>query len=494
MRDYYTVKINLPGGIVSPGDLHHILTAAHDAGVRRVQFGARQQLLLTVHAEQLRFLERSLSAGGFFHETGTDQFPNLISSYCAEEVFVTRTWLSESTYQDVLEGFQAAGFRPRLKINVSDNRQSFTPFFTGNLNFIASKREHFWFLYVRLKQSNQMFRWPVLVFTNEIPRLSRGIETAMLNGGLRDEPALVEAVTSAQAFVTEPIRDELVLPRFMLPYYEGFNRYGAKTWLGIYRRDEQFSVAFLLDLCRLCQHTKIGQLCVTPWKSLIIKNIDEADRDQWSRVLGRHNVNVRHAANELCWQTEDGTDEGAALKQRVLRYFDRHDTRTFGLCFGIQTRPKSEVFGSVLVRKRPLLRLGGLALLSRYDILFTDEFNPNSRRYFTFATGLWRMHVPGQLERLCRKFSARNWAEVREEARPEAVATPVFAEEKPARLVHECPHCLTVYDPAFGDERNNVAPGVAFDELPETYVCPTCEAPKAEFRAAERAPSATPVR
>ncbi len=485
MRDYYTVKINLPGGVVSPGELHRMLAAAHDAGVRRVQFGARQQLLLTVYAEQLRGLQQGLD--GFFYEVDADQFPNLISSYCAEEVFVTRTWLSESTYQDVLEGFQNAGFRPRLKINVSDNRQSFTPFFTGNLNFIAAGREHFWFLYVRFKQSNTLFCWPALVYTNEIPRLSRAIETAMLDGGLREEKALVEAVTTGQNFISQPIEKPLELPRFMLPYYEGFNRYGAKTWLGIYRRDEQFSVNFLLELCQLCLQTKVGQVCVTPWKSLIIKNIEETDRERWSRVLGRHNVNVRHAANSLAWQTEDGTDEGTTLKQRVLRYFDRHDTRTFGLCFGIQTRPKSEVFGSVLVRKRPLLRLGTLALLSRYDLLFTEDFNPNSRQYFTFATGLWRMHVPGQLERLCRKFSAQKWAEVREEAVPEVVETTAPVGEKPRRLVlvHQCPHCLTVYDPAYGDERGGIAPGVLFADLPETYACPTCEAPKIEFSAVD---------
>ncbi len=489
MRDYYTVKLNLPGGIVSPGELQRMLAAAHDAGVRRVQFGARQQLLLTVHAEQLRGLQRALD--GFFHESYpdgvADQHPNLLSSYCAEEVFITRTWLSESSYQDVLEGFQTSEFRPRLKINVSDNRQSFTPFFTGNLNFIAAGREHFWYLYVRVKQSNTLFCWPVLVYTNEIPRLSRAIETAMLDGGFREEKALVEAVTTGQTFITQPIEKPLELPRFMLPYYEGFNRYGAKTWLGIYRRDEQFSVNFLLELCRLCLQTKVGQVCVTPWKSLIIKNIEETDREKWSRILGRHNINVRHAANELCWQTEDHSSEGAALKQRILHSFDRHDTRTFGLSFGIQTRPKSEVFGSVLIRKRPLLRLGTLTLLSQYDILFTEDFNPNSRTYFSFATGLWRTHLPGQLERLCRKFSAQKWAEVREESVAEVVGPTAPGAEKPFLLVHQCPHCLTVYDPEFGDELGGIAPGMAFGDLPESYGCPTCDAPKVEWKAVEAA-------
>ncbi len=30
--------------------------------------------------------------------------------------------------------------------------------------------------------------------------------------------------------------------------------------------------------------------------------------------LGKHNINVRHAANELAWQTEDHNADGAELK------------------------------------------------------------------------------------------------------------------------------------------------------------------------------------
>ena len=119
-----------------------------------------------------------------------------------------------------------------------------------------------------------------------------------------------------------------------------------------------FRLPFLLDVCTLCLKTRIGELCITPWKSLIIKGIEEKDRATWSYVLGKHNINVRHAANELAWQTEDHTDDGTDLKNYVIRYFEKNDTRTFGLCFGVQTRAKSEVFGSVLIRKRPLIRLG----------------------------------------------------------------------------------------------------------------------------------------
>lgn len=292
---------------------------------------------------------------------------------------------------------------------------------------------------------------------------------------------MYKAVTSSQVFITQPATEELDLPEFSLPYYEGFNRYGQRSWLGLYRRDEQFSIAFLLDVCALCLKTRIGELCTTPWKSLIIKGIEEKDRAAWSYILGKHNVNVRHAANELAWQTEDNTDDGAELKRYVMRYFEKNDTRTFGLCFGVQTLPKSEVFGSVLIRKRPLVQIGRLSLFSVYDLYFTDNFNPNSRTYHLFERGLFKVHVPNQINRLCRKFSARRVQEITETVRLEPdKPEPTFKE---SATIHQCPHCFTVYDEQYGDVLNDIPAGTTFGNLPATYTCSTCDAPKEEFRA-----------
>ncbi|EOR95959.1 hypothetical protein ADIARSV_0849 [Arcticibacter svalbardensis MN12-7] len=44
----YTIKVNLPGGIVSVGDFYEILKAAEKAGIDTVRFGNRQQLYLQV--------------------------------------------------------------------------------------------------------------------------------------------------------------------------------------------------------------------------------------------------------------------------------------------------------------------------------------------------------------------------------------------------------------------------------------------------------------
>ena len=41
--------------------------------------------------------------------------------------------------------------------------------------------------------------------------------------------------------------------------------------------------------------------------------------------------------------------------------------------------------------------------------------------------------------------------------------------------------CGYVYDPAVGDPDNGVAPGTAFEDIPDTWVCPECGAGKDSF-------------
>jgi len=44
-----------------------------------------------------------------------------------------------------------------------------------------------------------------------------------------------------------------------------------------------------------------------------------------------------------------------------------------------------------------------------------------------------------------------------------------------------CDVCGYVYDPEKGDPDNGIKPGVAFEDLPEDWVCPLCGAEKSDF-------------
>jgi rubredoxin len=45
----------------------------------------------------------------------------------------------------------------------------------------------------------------------------------------------------------------------------------------------------------------------------------------------------------------------------------------------------------------------------------------------------------------------------------------------------ECTVCGYIYDPEVGDPDNDVAPGTAFEDIPDDWVCPECGADKSMF-------------
>ena len=48
-----------------------------------------------------------------------------------------------------------------------------------------------------------------------------------------------------------------------------------------------------------------------------------------------------------------------------------------------------------------------------------------------------------------------------------------------------CTVCGYVYDPEVGDPDSGVAPGTAFEDIPEDWVCPLCGAEKSDFEVAK---------
>ena len=388
IRKNHLVKINLAGGIISAGELASIIAAAENAHVSEVHFGTRQQMFLKVTEQYIGQFQASLQKAEVPFEVNQEFHPNIVSSYVTENVFSNSKWLSEGVYRDILDGFD---YTPSLKINIVDCDQTLVPFFTGNINFISSSTGNYFFLYIRFPKTRFIYRWPQLVYFQDIPRISKLLPELIASlagrddeGQSRDGDLLYSAVQERRHFIFSDISEELTLPGFSLPYYEGFNRYENKNWLGIYRRDEIFDLNFLKDISRICLQTKIAQLYVTPWKSLIIKGIDISERKLWDHVLGKYRINVRHASNELNWQIEDNCEEGLNLKRYLIRQFDKDDVRTYGLCFAIKTKPNTGLFGSIIIRKLINSSPNQRKNLDRYDILYTRDFNPNGKEFILF--------------------------------------------------------------------------------------------------------------
>lgn len=476
----HIIKINLPGGIVSPGDLHEILSISEKCNVEHVRFGNRQQLLFKVNAADLEEIQERFLVHDIAYETDNDAFPNILSSYITEEIFPNSLWLTEGVYKDILDGFN---HRPKLKVNVVDYYQNLIPFFTGNLNFIASETSNFWYFYIRFPKTNIMYCWPSLVYSEDIPEMSKIAEQY-----ISEEPGkyhnqaeikgeeLFQKISLANKFHYQPINHPLIHTDFQLPYYEGLNKYSDnKLWLGIYRRKEEYAVSFLKEICKICLATRIGQLYTTAWKSIIIKNINSKDRDFWSNLLNKYRINVRHAANELNWQIEDLCEEAINIKLDLVKQFEAADLRTYRLCFAIKTQPKTGLFSSIVIRKRNTKNNKGEEL---FELLHTRDFNPNSKEYITFEKGVVYEKLGNKLIEICDLYYTLRNQKTASIKIPEKNNT---LEEQNNYQVHQCKHCKTIYDEQFGDEMNDIPAGISFHAI-DKYSCPTCDAPKEDFQ------------
>ncbi len=466
------IKINLPGGVASAGDFYEILIIAQNAGAKHIRFGNRQQLYFETDTEHLEDLEFDMLGAGIDYEIDADINPNITSSYIADGIFNQENWLKEGVYKDIFDLFD---HQPLLKINLVDSNQTFVPFFTGNLNFISSPVSNYWYLYVRFPKTNILYCWPVLVYSDDIPAISKVIQEVIFankqlfyNQAEVNPDLLHQLVTPGNQFVIQQIEQPLQIPEFQLPYYEGFNKQGNKYWLGVYRRNELFDIEFLKEICNLCMQTRVGQLYISPWKSLLIKNIEAKHRPLWGNLLNKYRVNIRHASNELNWQVEDLCNQCLDLKQQLVREFEEADLRTYRLSFAIKRTPQSGIYASIVIRERKP---------DKFEIVHTRDFNHNTREFVVYKQGVAKADLSGHLIALCDAFY-----ELQSTVR-QAPVTIIKEDTEPVsqKHVYQCINCFTIYDETYGDEQGGILPGTPFAAL-NSYECPTCGTGKDDFK------------
>src|SRR6478609_6558225 len=115
MANVSTIKVNFKGGIVPPHDLYNILVAITKSGLLYVRFGLRQQLLFDFAIEKQKDLTAELESIGVSFDLNNEEYPNIVSSYPAEDIFIKETWLTEDMYKEI---FQSFSYKPNLKINI----------------------------------------------------------------------------------------------------------------------------------------------------------------------------------------------------------------------------------------------------------------------------------------------------------------------------------------------------------------------------------------
>ena len=76
------------GGIIPPADLNNILLAVNKVKIIDVHFGLRQQLLIDMEHYSVDAFTVELDKLEIAYQIDTIKYPNICSSYPAEDVFI----------------------------------------------------------------------------------------------------------------------------------------------------------------------------------------------------------------------------------------------------------------------------------------------------------------------------------------------------------------------------------------------------------------------
>ena len=155
--------------------------------------------------------------------------------------------------------------------------------------------------------------------------------------------------------------------------------------------------------------------------------------------------------------------------------------------FAIKTQSNTSLYGSVVIRKLPNESRNQRRALDRYDILYTRDFNPNSKEFILFRKEVPKEFLDTYLVSLCKYF-------YEQQNEGETVLHHIYRDEETktkeasdkTTIVHQCKYCFTVYDEEYGDEANQISPKTPFSALDASYECPVCSAPKEDFTPIEK--------
>ena len=193
--------------------------------------------------------------------------------------------------------------------------------------------------------------------------------------------------------------------------------------------------------------------------------------------MGQWGINVRHSQLEMNWHVPVDDTEALELKKFLVRSFDQNDISTYGLTFGISNDVgKRSHFSSIVIEKNCSPEIvKEFEVRPTYNVLYFENFDPNSQKYRSYAQDVDKIELPGLLMELSKNyFKQLGEVEISE-------LSPKNETQNEVQLIYQCQSCFTVYDKLYGDEKSGIIAGTVFKQLPETYQCPVCESSKTNF-------------
>jgi len=469
------VQVFVPGGILGINVLNKIIRACQSVQTKSFQFGHRQQIIIEVAESDVKKLKYYLTGFDVLEEGETPRY-NIITSYLAQNISLTTFWVREGIYLDILDQFSES---PKVRVNISDLKQDFVYSFTGDINFVASEETNYWNVYLRRREHGNLRFFPLIIHSDDIQRFVKSYEAKFTHKKFNYKDVIPTLVSEFQ----DRGIDVQITPRIRVSEfhnYEGLHLHNEKYWIGIYTRTTSFDLSKLEAIQQLAQIQNIGKICITPWKSILIEGILQENLTDWKYLLVKNGINIGHSHAELNWQINDFDKEAQELKAYLRKELALRDLPNFGVIYGINNEP-SYSFSHIVIKQKSRAEIARSYEPVSYEVLYRKDFNPTINEFISYKARIPIDNLTNILEEVVELYYKSAFEEFNSFTPRPSAALEEYDDTKSDKGLHQCKHCYTVYDPAYGDESQQIAAGTSFESLPDEYHCPTCENSKESF-------------
>ena len=460
------------GGRISVGLLRRLAEIGMIHGDGTLQLGGRQEIVVSkVPREARRHVRHAVGTRLVEHHP---KHPNLVTtrSVCSRP---DRTpWLSEGTYDTILQSFHSA---PGISVDIVDPRQTRVPLFTGEVHFVATPEPDYWILYLNHGDTQERSSLARSIHSNDIATTVAFVQQYAIQHPTLDLPHFQNALETVLKGRMKPLGSRAIAYPTITKPLAGFELDGKKQCfsLGIPLQSRSLPGPFLVDLALLADQHSITNVYTTPWKGLLIHGISATARPDIERLLLRHRINLHPGAwEQVClngWLGSSLAGHARKLLYALNEQVPHAGTLSIALVNDVDTIPDTPI---IVRAETPTGRWLPWRPRPRFSLFSRENFERYNPNLVAYGQSISPSALAEHVIALIGCYAASGTMV--------STAAPRVVPIRPRLSAHRCDACDTEYDERYGDPLGNVPAGTPFLDLPEGWTCPTCGAPPSSYK------------
>ena len=460
-----STTINSPGGFFTPNEIRSCALAAYSSNQAGFYLGERQQIIVPgVNPDNIEF--KKLSEQIKTYPT-TQALPNIICSHASGALAQFSDWAyNKDAYQEALNSFD---FSPEISVALIAMGQHFSSGLCSQLNFIASEQEHYWHLILRLGDKTTLL--PILFLTEEISIVTKLIDETLKKEAFRTSAWFTRLLL--KQFNSAPKSASMTRSIMREGFKEGFIEMPTGRYsLNIYPDKGLFPWQHIEALSALAHTRNVKRIYPTQTGSLLIKHIKKADLPLWKQLLGKLSVTLRHSEENLSLYTDHSNKTNSKLADKLTKKLLSKDYSFHAQSISLNQETTENRAVYQIHSKQAFLS-------TSFSLSQKLNFDPREMHIEKTKHGLSFSELIVELLKANKEFYSTTHLPTPIIIKPSELCNE---EDKEKQQLYECQDCLSHYSSQHGDPEQGIAKDTLFAQLPESWCCPLCEAPKEEFK------------